>query len=214
MFKITICLIADAKEFFTFFSFAWGKQIILPYIKMSWHPLKVFQLLINRSWTLNQGTTAAISYRGYQYLKLYCCIPTRKYLNGKSATEEMLPAAHLSAAVVCTKLVLHIVVSKCSLRDTGDGHCSLLVRPHSFPCNTHTTTFQTSNTKQAQGRVTQVHAFWLNSKPVLFFCMGKNLPLSKQVLASSELLTCYFPSGASCTHSTHVLTTIKFIFSH
>lgn len=93
MFKITICLITDAKEFFTFFSSGWGKQIILPYIKMSWHPLKVFQLLINRSWTFNQGTTAAaISYHGYQYLKIYCCIPTRKYLNGKSATEEMLSA--------------------------------------------------------------------------------------------------------------------------
>lgn len=56
----------------------------------------------------------------------------------------LLLRAHLSSAVLCAKLVLHIVVSKRSLRDAGDGHCSLLLRPHRLSCNTHTHTFQSA----------------------------------------------------------------------
>lgn len=48
--------------------------------------------------------------------------------------------AHLSSTVLCTKLILHIGVSERCLRDASDGHCSLLLRPHRFSCNTHTHT--------------------------------------------------------------------------
>lgn len=50
--------------------------------------------------------------------------------------------AHLSSTVLCAELVLHIMISKRSLRDAGDGHCSLLLRPHHLPCNTRVNMFQ------------------------------------------------------------------------
>lgn len=129
-----------AKNTFNSSHFQWKKTVLLSTLFYAqW--VTGYLLLASGSCVL-PGCLRVLT---FQFLESNCPTNERPVIRGK----EVL-CAHLSSVVLCAELVLDIVVVERSLRDAGDRHCGLLLRPHWLSCNAqHDNKFNSAST---QGR--------------------------------------------------------------